>query len=134
MRDLVHLHERATRFALRSTEDAFCEKLIPGRRLSHAEAAAHYENEATRSNIVRKLADQMVSRKDAYKYTIASIWREIARAHEEINGGSGERFFGSRPKPGAKAGGASVMVAQVRDYGPRATRGKEWKTSSVGAC
>jgi hypothetical protein len=51
-----------------STEDMFCEKLI--RRLIQAEAAAHYENEATRSDdIVRKLTDQMVSRKEGTKYS-----------------------------------------------------------------
>ena len=85
MRDLVHIHERATRSALGSTEDHFCEKLI--RHLIHAEAAANYENEATRSNIVRKLTDLMVARKEGHKYTIVVTWQAIARAYEEINGG-----------------------------------------------
>ena len=84
-------------------QDMFCEKQI--QRLHHAEAAAHYENEATRSNVVRRLTDRMVARKDGYKCTIASIWQEIARAHEDINGGLGVRIFGSRSKIADEPGG-----------------------------
>ncbi len=47
----------------------------------------------------------MVSRKQGIKYSIASIWQEIARGHEEINGGSGELIFGSWTKPSTEAGG-----------------------------
>ncbi len=68
----------------------------------------------------------MVSRKDGHKYTVASIWREIARAHEEINGGSGERIFGSRLKPGSEAG--AWRGKSHGGTGPRATRGQERKT------
>ena len=56
----------------------------------------------------------MVARKDRYKYTIASTWQEIAMAHEEINGGSGEQIFGSRSKIAGEPGGARVLIAQVR--------------------
>ncbi len=55
----------------------------------------------------------MVSRKEGVKYSIESIWQEIAKGHEEINGGSGERIFGSRTKSSTEARGARVMVAQA---------------------
>ena len=68
MRLLVHLYERATRSLAGSQEDFWCDKLY--RHLIHAEAAARYLKEATRSNIVRKITDMMVLRKQGVNYSI----------------------------------------------------------------
>mmetsp|Transcript_43280 Transcript_43280/g.90634 ORF Transcript_43280/g.90634 Transcript_43280/m.90634 type:complete len:191 (+) Transcript_43280:561-1133(+) len=77
MRRLIHLYERATRSQAQSQEDGWCDKLL--RHLVHAEAAAHYLNEATRSNIVRKATDLMILRKHGPRYTVSATWQEISR-------------------------------------------------------
>ena len=71
-------------------------------------------NEATRSNIVRKMGDMMVLRRAGTNYTIDTTWQEISCGFEEINGGSSENIFGTRPQMGNDSGGARVMVAQAR--------------------
>ena len=63
---------------------------------------------------MRKFANLMVLRKHGQKYTVAGIWQEKARGHEEITGGAAsEVIFGPRAKPSTEAGGARVTVAQV---------------------
>ena len=112
MRLFVHLYERATRSQTGSQEDYWCDKLC--RHMIHAESALLCLNEATRSNIVRKIGDMMVLRRAGTNYTINTTWQEISCGFEEINGGSGENIFGTRPHMGSDSGGARVMVAQAR--------------------
>jgi hypothetical protein len=67
----------------------------------------------------------MIAQKEGYKYCIASVWQEIARAHKEIDSGSGERIFGSRSKLADEPRGVRVLSQG-------ATGGQEWKTDSGG--
>ena len=80
----------------------------------HAESAPRYLNEATRTNIVRKIGDMMILRRGGTSYTINKTWQEISCGFEEINGGSGENIFDMRQPMGSDSGGARVMVAQAR--------------------
>jgi hypothetical protein len=81
-----------------SLEDIWCDIFV--RHFINAESVAHYQNEAAQSNIVRKFADLMVLHKHGQKYTVAGIWQEKARGHEEITGGAAsEVIFGPLAKP-----------------------------------
>ena len=63
---------------------------------------------------MRKITGMMVLRRADINYSINTTWQEISSGFEEINGGSGEKNFGTRPHMGSDSGEARVMVAQAR--------------------